>query len=109
MTENDPQEQRAREEADAAAAEAGSIGGRRDPDVDPAEQPLAESGEGESEGFEQAEQDLIEHAEHGEPAPDPTSAAFSGEVEADRETAERGEADQAIDPERPDQTPQDER
>jgi hypothetical protein len=37
-----------------------------DPDdpVDPALQPLIEAGEGESEGFELAEEDLIEHARH---------------------------------------------
>ena len=33
---------------------------------DPAWQALQESGEGESEGFELAEQDLIEHASHGD-------------------------------------------
>jgi hypothetical protein len=101
MTENDPQDQRARNEADAAAAEAGSIGGRRDPDEDPADQAVEEAGGGESEGFEQAEKDLIEHAEHGDPAPDPTSQAFTPEVESDRETTERGEADEALSEERP--------
>ena len=105
---DDPQDHRAQDEADAAAAEAGSIGGRRDPDVDPVEQPLAEAGGGESEGFEQAEQDLIEHAEHGDPAPDPTSAAFTPEAESDLETTERGEADQTLNEERPDLRPQDE-
>jgi hypothetical protein len=37
-----------------------------DPDdpVDPALAPLIEAGEGEAEGFELAEQDLIEHARH---------------------------------------------
>ncbi|HET9074420.1 MAG TPA: hypothetical protein VFN48_07560 [Solirubrobacteraceae bacterium] len=33
---------------------------------DPAYAPLIEAGEGESEGFELAEQDLIEHASHGD-------------------------------------------
>ena len=39
-----------------------------DPDdrVDPALAPLIEAGEGESEGFELAEQDLITHASHGD-------------------------------------------
>lgn len=39
-----------------------------DPDapVDPALEPLIESGEGEAEGFDLAEEDLIEHAEHGD-------------------------------------------
>jgi hypothetical protein len=61
------------EEAEAAAAEAGAIGGRvPDEDEDPAQRPLAEAGEGEAEGFEEAERDLIEHASHGDPAPDPS-------------------------------------
>lgn len=33
---------------------------------DPAFAPLIEAGEGESEGFELAEQDLIDHASHGD-------------------------------------------
>lgn len=61
----------ARETA-SAAAEAGQIGGRASSEpppveaVDEAQRPLAEAGEGESEGFEQAEQELIEHASHGD-------------------------------------------
>jgi len=53
-----------------------------------------EAGGGESEGFEQAEKDLVEHAEHGDPAPDPTTQAFTPEQESDRGTAEYGEADE---------------
>ncbi len=61
-----------RRETDAAAAEAAHIGGS--PTSEPAgqeglseaERPLAEAGQGESEGFEQAEQELIEHASHGD-------------------------------------------
>jgi hypothetical protein len=37
-----------------------------DDEVDPAFAPLIEAGEGEAEGFEQAEDDLIRHAEHGD-------------------------------------------
>ena len=37
-----------------------------DDPVDPALAPLIEAGEGESEGFELAEGDLVEHAEHGD-------------------------------------------
>ena len=37
-----------------------------DDPVDPALDPLIEAGEGESEGFDLAEADLIEHAEHGD-------------------------------------------
>jgi hypothetical protein len=51
----------------AAAAEAAAIGGRAgDEELDPSERPLAEAGEGEREGFELAEQDLVEHASHGD-------------------------------------------
>jgi hypothetical protein len=64
----------------------------RDPH-DPAWEAVEEAGGGESEGFEQAEEELIEHAEHGDPAPDPTSEAFPPEEESDRETAVPGEAD----------------
>ena len=37
-----------------------------DEPVDPAIAPLIEAGEGEAEGFDVAEADLIEHAEHGD-------------------------------------------
>lgn len=37
-----------------------------DDPVDPALKPVIEAGGGESEGFELAENDLIEHAEHGD-------------------------------------------
>jgi hypothetical protein len=68
---------------------------------DPAWAALNESGEGVSEGFELAEEDLIEHASHG----DEHSAgrilqdAF-GEDEDDRVMAneEGGEADEAMAP-----------
>jgi hypothetical protein len=58
----------------AAAAEAGAIGGRvsseppgaDDDALDPAQAPLIEAGEGEAEGFEQSERALIEHASHGD-------------------------------------------
>lgn len=56
-----------RQEEDAAAAEAAEIGGvAGDEDLDPAERPLVEAGEGVAEGFEEAEDALIEHATHGD-------------------------------------------
>lgn len=68
-----PGPDRAREEADKAAAEAAAIGGhpssepaQGDGAPDEADRPLAEAGEGEAEGFEQAEQDLVERATHGD-------------------------------------------
>ena len=84
----------AAEQADAAAQEAGAIGGRADDDVDPAERPLAEAGQGYAEGFEQAETDLIESASHGTPSGSPLQDAFSPEVESDRSTAIDGEPDE---------------
>jgi hypothetical protein len=55
------------EEADAAAAEAAQIGGFIDDDgVDPAQRAVIEAGGGVSEGFEQAEQALIDHASHAD-------------------------------------------
>ena len=57
-------EELAQEESEAAAREASAVGGMVDYDVeDPAEQPLVESGEGEKEGFELAEQEAEERDE----------------------------------------------
>jgi hypothetical protein len=65
MTERDPIERDVEREEDAAAREAGRIGGRSGmEDVPEEERPLAEAGEGESEGFEQAEELLEERASH---------------------------------------------
>jgi hypothetical protein len=60
-------------------------------EIDEAHSPLVEAGQGEAEGFEQAEQELIEHSSHGDPGPDPTELA--GEPEDLTETA-YGEADE---------------
>jgi hypothetical protein len=65
MQEQSPQE---RCQAQLAAREAASIGGdpgeeRRD---DEAMRPVQEAGGGEAEGFEQAEELLVEHASHGD-------------------------------------------
>ena len=55
------------EEEAEAAQEAAAIGGTVAKDTDdPAEAPLIEGGEGESEGFELAEEELIDHASHGD-------------------------------------------
>ena len=88
----------AEEEAAAAAAEAAAIGGPvQDGDLDPAERPLVEAGEGVAEGFEQAEDELIRNASHEDLAVPPTEAAFTPEEESDRSTAIYGEPDE-IDP-----------
>lgn len=79
------------EETDAAAAEAGAIGGPgADEDIDPAERPRVEAGEGEAEGFEVAERDLIEHASHGDPGPDPETLASDEQAHPE---PEHGSAD----------------
>jgi hypothetical protein len=57
------------EEADAAAAEAAGIGGvsgEEELNLDPAQLPVIEAGGGVSEGFEESERALIEHASHGD-------------------------------------------
>ena len=83
------------EEAEEAAAEAAGIGGRRpEYDVDESERPLEEAGEGESEGFELAEHDLIEEASHGDEARSPEVDAFAPELESDEADAVYGEADE---------------
>lgn len=84
------------EEAEAAAAEAARIGGPApdDPVEDPAERPLVEAGEGEAEGFELAEAELIDNAEHGDEKRFPSRDAGAPEEPSD--TAAFGEADEEI-------------
>jgi hypothetical protein len=93
-----PEEERdpiADEEADAAAAEAAEIGGPApdDPVDDPAERPLVEAGEGQAEGFELAEAELVDNAEHGDEKRFPNRDA--GRPEEPTDTA-FGEPDEAI-------------
>jgi hypothetical protein len=87
----------AAEEA-AAAAEAGAIGGPRLDDAhgDPALEPVYEAGGGDAEGFEIAEEELIENASHGGGRAHPLVDAPTPELEADRVTAVDGEADELI-------------
>jgi hypothetical protein len=56
-----------------------------------AQRPLDESGQGVSEGFEQAEAELVENATHGDGDGDPLADA--GEPEASPDPATHGEAD----------------
>jgi hypothetical protein len=96
MMETDPErDPSAEEEADAAAAEAAEIGGPTPDDHvdDPAQRPLAEAGEGEAEGFELAEEDLIDRAEHGDQKHFPDSDAPPPEEQSG---ATYGEPDQEI-------------
>ena len=73
-----------------------------DDPVDPALAPLIEAGEGESEGFELAEADLIEHAEHGDlhgDGPDHARrAGFDELLEEDFDGDDYAEADEEGDP-----------
>jgi hypothetical protein len=54
------------------------------------QRPLTEAGQGEAEGFEEAERELIEHASHGDDGPDPSHLAGKPE---ERTQVEYGEAD----------------
>jgi hypothetical protein len=87
----------AAEEA-AAAAEAAGIGGPRLDDAhgDPALEPVYEAGGGEAEGFEIAEEELVENAAHGGGRGDPLVDAFTPEAESDLSTAVDGEADEIV-------------
>ena len=60
--------------------------------------PLEEAGQGESEGFELAEQDLIDNASHSnDSTPDPTHLAGEPE-DPEAAEAEHGEADEEQEP-----------
>jgi hypothetical protein len=90
----DPNEARVAEEEAQAAAEAARIGGPAPVDrEDPAERPLAEAGEGEAEGFELAEEQLIDIASHGDQAGFPDHHVPPPE---EKDNAEFGEADEPI-------------
>jgi hypothetical protein len=103
MTTNEetPEDPLVRQEEDAAAAEAGSIGGRapeyedeEGDDVDEETRPLIEGGEGVEEGFETAESDLREAASHGENRYDPEANVFGDEESAGEGDAVSGEPDE---------------
>jgi hypothetical protein len=91
------------QQAQAAARAAAEIGGRAgDEELDPSWRPLVEAGEGVSEGFELAEDDLIKAAEHGNGTADPLADAFTPEVELGRSVGTYGEADHEESSEVPD-------
>jgi hypothetical protein len=96
-----------RQQEDAAAAEAGAIGGRpsgepvpAEGEPDEAQRPLAEAGQGEAEGFEQAEQELVEHASHGDEHAARQAIEDAPERTDDARAAQAGEADSARSSER---------
>jgi hypothetical protein len=83
------------EEAE-AAREAAGIGGNVPQDTDdPAEAPLIEGGEGVAEGFELAEKDLEDIAEHGDEHRFPDGLS---QPEEPQDPDEYSEPDQAIPP-----------
>jgi hypothetical protein len=89
-----PEDVLAEEEAEAAAAEAAQIGGDVPQDEeDPALAPLAEAGEGEAEGFELAEKDLVDIASHGDEHRFPGGVAPPPE---ESQRAEYGEPDEEL-------------
>src|SRR5437588_2306319 len=107
MAEMDRDDELADQEADRAAAEAGTIGGPVSSDPpsvdgqpDEAERPLAEAGQGEAEGFEQAEHELIEHASHGDQHAARQAVEDAPEGSDDARAAEAGEPDTARSSER---------
>jgi hypothetical protein len=105
IIEETPEDPLVRREEDAAAAEAGSIGGRA-PEYDDEEgrpvddegRALIEGGEGVEEGFETAERDLRETASHSENRYDPGNHDFGDEESAGDADAESGEADEVETP-----------
>ena len=72
-----------------------------DDPVDPAIAPLIEAGEGEAEGFDVAEADLIEHAEHG----DEHGTGVIGRDAAGFDTPEDAELDDGVYGEADDEDP----
>ena len=94
MSQDDPT---AREQADLAAAEAAAIGASEDQGdtASEASRPLAEAGEGESEGFEEAEAQLIDRASHGDQHAARRVIADAGHEPEEAAGAAGGEADAA--------------
>jgi hypothetical protein len=99
----------AQREADRAAAEAGAIGGsvssepeRGTGNAEEAQRPLTEAGQGEAEGFEQTEQELVEHATHGDQHAARQAIEDAPSESDDIRAAGAGEADREYSTERED-------
>jgi hypothetical protein len=95
----------AEEEADLAREEARNIGGRPTRDLeedlphDPAMDPVYEAGGGEQEGFEMAEEELIEHSEHGPAKPEVQVRVREEDIsEEENPTVDYGEPDEEVKP-----------
>jgi hypothetical protein len=81
------------EQVKLAEAEAAHIGGGSGERVDPAWQAVREGGGGEAEGFEDAEDALIEHASHGDEQSAHAILHHQGQLEEDTDADDYGEAD----------------
>jgi hypothetical protein len=109
VDEDTPQDPLLRREEEAAAREAGGIGGGRPEyedeegrDVSESDRALIEGGEGVEEGFDVAEEDLVETASHGENRYDPSAADFGDDESAGDADVIDGEADEVDVPDGPD-------
>jgi len=99
---------RVHEEADAAAAEAARIGGSPSDDDEREQGPdraVREGGGGEAEGFELAEDELIEHASHGDQHAARRAIYDAPEESDDARAAAGGEADEERSSEREEDLP----
>jgi hypothetical protein len=98
-------------QAELAAAEAARIGGQpsaeESPDDQPdeASRPLVEAGQGEAEGFEQAEQQLIDHASHGDQHAARQTIEDATAERDDARAAQQGDPDYERSSERDEDTP----
>lgn len=81
------------EETAEAQAEAAAIGGTGTADADPAQQAVREAGGGEAEGFELAEEALIDNASHGDQHAARQILETAPASEAEPDPATHGEAD----------------
>jgi hypothetical protein len=89
-----PDPRHEQDEVDAAAAEAAQIGGvAGDENLDPAQRPVIEGGGGEAEGFEEAEEALVEHASHGDQQSAHAVIHDAGQPEQEGATRDEAEAD----------------
>jgi hypothetical protein len=111
VNEDTPQDPLLRREEAAAAREAAGIGGGRPEyedeegrEVSESDRALIEGGEGVEEGFEVAEEDLVEAASHGENRYDPSEADFGDDESAGDADVVSGEADEVEVPDGPDDT-----
>jgi hypothetical protein len=99
---------RADEEAEAAAAEAARIGGSPSEEGDLDNGPdraVREGGGGEAEGFELAEEELIEHASHGDMHAARRAIYDASDEDEEAGAAQAGEADEERSSEREDDLP----